>query len=76
MERYFPPFLSAYRNNYRSQNIVTSLIEEWTKNWDNKAVVNAVLTELFKAFNCLPQDLLMARLLVYNLSNVVFSYIY
>ena len=28
MEKYFSPFLSAYRKNYSSQNILISLTEE------------------------------------------------
>ena len=33
MEKYFPSFLSAYRKNCRSQNILASLTEEWRKKW-------------------------------------------
>ena len=51
MEKYFSPFLSAYRKSYSSQNILISLIEEWRKNLNNNFVAGAVLTELSKAFN-------------------------
>ena len=32
MEKYFSLFLSAYRKNYSSQNILIRLTEEWEKN--------------------------------------------
>ena len=35
MEKYFSPFLSAYRKNYSSQNILISLNEEWRKIWSS-----------------------------------------
>ena len=43
MEKYFSPFLSVYRKNYSSQNILVSLIEEWRKILDNNFVVGAVI---------------------------------
>ena len=48
MKKYFATFLSAYKKNYSSQNILISLIEGWRKNLDN-FVVGAVLTDLSKA---------------------------
>ena len=43
MEKYFSPFLSAYRKNFSSQNILMSLPGEWRKNLENNFVVVAVL---------------------------------
>ena len=68
MEKYFSPFLSAYRKNYSSQNILISLTEEWRKKLDNNFVVGAVLTDLSKAFDCIPHDLIIAKLSAYNFS--------
>ena len=58
MEKYSSPFLSAYRKNCSSQNILISLTEEWRKNLDNNFIVGAVLTDLSKAFDCIPHDLI------------------
>ena len=72
MEKYFSPFLCTYRK----QNILISLIVEWRKNLDNNFVVGTVLTDLSKAFDCIPHDLLIAKLSAYNFSDEALSYIY
>ena len=76
LEKYFSSFLSAYRKNYSSQIMLTSLIEEWRKNLDKNFVVGAVLTDLSKTFDCIPHDLLIAKLSVYNFSDEALPYIY
>ena len=76
MVKCFSPFLSAYRKNYSSQNILISLTEEWRKKLDNNFVVGAVLTDLSKAFDCIPHDLIIAKLSAYNFSDGALSYIY
>ena len=54
----------------------TSLTEEWRKKLDNNFVVGAVLTDLSKAFGCIPHDLIIAKLSAYNFSDEALSYIY
>ena len=76
MEKYFSPFLYAYRKNYSSQNILISLTEEWRKKLDNNFVVGAVLTDLSKPFDCILHDLIIAKLSAYNFSDEALSYIY
>ena len=76
MEKYFSPFLYAYRKNYSSQNILISLTEEWRKKLDNNFVVGAVLTDLSKPFDCTLHDLIIAKLSAYNFSDEALSYIY
>ena len=43
---------------------------------DNNFVVGAVLTDLSKAFDCIPHDLIIAKLSAYNFSDDALSYIY
>ena len=45
------------------------MIEEWRENLDKKFFVGAVLTDLSKAFDCIPHDLLIAKLSAYGLSS-------
>ena len=76
MEKYFSPFQSYYTKNYNSQNIFVSLIEKWRKHLGNDFVVGAVLTDLSKVFDCIPHNLLIAKLSAYNFSDEALSYIY
>ena len=68
MEEYFSSLISAYRTNYSSQIVIIQLLEEWRKKLDDNFVVGAVLTDLSKAFDCIPHDLLIANVAAYDLS--------
>ena len=46
------------------------------KNLLNNFLVGAVLTDLSKAFDCIPHDLLIAKLSAYNVEEEALSYIY
>ena len=63
------PLISAYRTNYSWQYVIIRLIEEWRKKLDHNSVVGAVLTDLSKAFDCMPLDFLIAKLAAYGLSD-------
>ena len=42
------------------------MIEKWVKIVDNKGVFGALLTDLSKAFDCIPHDLIIAKLAAYG----------
>ena len=72
MKEYFSPLASAHRTNYSSKHVIKSL-GEWRKKLDDNFVVGAVLTDLSKAFNIIPHDLLIAKLAACGLSEEAFS---
>ena len=69
-------FLAAYRKSHNTQHVLIKKIEEWRKNLDDNFLVGVVLTDLSKAFDCIPHDLLIAKLSAYGLSSDSLCYIY
>ena len=76
IEEFFSPFLAAYRKSYSTQNVLIRMVEEWKENLDNNFIVGAVLTDLSKAFDCIPHDLLIAKFSAYGLNSDSLCYIY
>ena len=52
------------------------MIEEWKENLHNNFFVGEVLTDLFKALDCIPHDLVIAKGSAYGLSSDPICYIY
>ena len=69
-EKFASPRLSGFRKHYSRQNVLTSVVtvEKAKKSLDNKQVYGALLTDLSKAFDCLPYRLLISNLHAYGLS--------
>ena len=75
-ENILSKFVSAYRKSYSSNHVLLKLIEEWKKSLDEKNIVGAVLMDLSKAFDCIPHDLLVAKLHAYGLSVDAITFLY
>ena len=69
-------FLSAYRKTFSCQNVLLRLIEQWRQHLDSNKVVGAVLMDLSKVFDCLPHDLLIAKLEAYGLDREMVKLVY
>ena len=71
--------ISAYRQGYSCQHVLLKLTDEWRIYLDQNKVVGAVLMDLSKAFDCLPHELLIAKLAAYGLDkktlNLFYSYL-
>ena len=72
----FSPFLAVYQESYNTQHLLIRLLEEWRENLDNNYTVSVVLMDLSKAFNCIPHDLLIAKLSAYGLHDNALKYLY
>ena len=58
-----------------TQNVLTRLIEEWKKKLDKNYVVGSILMDLSKAFDCVPHDLIIAKLAAYGFEIDALQYI-
>ena len=75
LDRCLSKFIVAYRQKYNTQHILVRVIEELRRNLDNDIVVGAVLMDLSKAFDCIPHDLLIAKLSAYGFHEDALVYI-
>ena len=59
-------FISAYRKSYSTSHALIRLIENWKNSLDENKFVGAVLMGLSKAFDSMPNGLLMAKMYAYR----------
>ena len=74
LNKFLPKLIAASRENYRSSHVLIRLIENWKQALDENFVVGTVLKDLSKAFDCIPHDLLIAKLYAYGFSEKVLSF--
>ena len=67
---------SAYRKGYSTQCVITGLVEGWREHIVENFVAGAVLTDLFKAFDSIAHNLLIAKLVAYGFSDTALRYVY
>ncbi len=58
----FSPHLSGFRKHHRSQNVTVHFIENCKSALDNNNMYGTVLTDLSKAFDCLPYQFVINKL--------------
>ena len=69
---YFEPFfneiLSEFRKANSTQHALFKLLTSWQNSLDRGGLVGSILMDLSKAYDCLPHDLLLAKLQAYGFS--------
>ena len=68
--------MGAYTKKYSTNHVLIRLTENWKKALDEKFLVGTVLMDLSKAFDCIPHDLLIAKLHAYSFSLKAVTFIY
>ena len=79
LNEYFAKFLSklecCFRKGFSTQHCRLVMIEKRRKIRDEKGVFAAVLTDLSKAFDCIPHQLLIAKLSAYGFDKKSIAFI-
>ena len=66
LDRVLHPRIAAYRNGYSCQTVLLRLVEDWKQAAERKEQVGGVMMDLSKAFDCLPHELITAKLHAYG----------
>ena len=78
-EDHFSKYQCGFRKGFSVANCLLPMIEKWRESLDQGGAYGALLTYLSKAFDCLPHDLLIAKLHAYGLDikslKLMFSYL-
>ena len=74
-EKILSPKLCGFRKAYSTQHALLNLLKNWQKTLDRSVVLGTVLIDLSKAYDCLPHDLLIAKLSAYGFEDSVTSLI-
>ena len=73
------PYLCGFRKGYSTQHALLRLMNKLNLNLDNKLKVGLFMMDLSKAFDCVPHDLLIAKLDAYGFErdalNLIYSYL-
>ena len=83
-QQYLGNILSKYqcgfRKGYNSQHCLITMIEKWCKSVDKGGAFGALLTDVSKSFDCLPHNLLIAKLQAYGFDmkslNLIYDYLF
>ena len=61
--------MSGFRKSYSCQSVLLKYVEDCKQALDNDEICGSILTDLSKAFDCLPHRLLIAKLSAYGVCN-------
>ena len=79
MSQFFEGITSKYQRGFRkghsAQDALISLLEKWRYNVDQGRMFGALLTDLSKAFDCLPHDIIIAKLNAYGFDMKALNFI-
>ena len=67
MNKFLNELLCGFRKAHSVQHAVFKLLQAWQKELDNSGFIETILMDLSKAYDCLPHDLLIAKLGAYGL---------
>ena len=79
MDKFLSKYQCGFRKGYNAPHCLLAMIEKWKKAVDNGNVFGTLLTDLSKAFYCLPHDLIIVKLNLYGFNlralNLIHDYL-
>ena len=75
-EYFFSEYQCGFYKGYSAQHCLLVMTEKWKKTVDYGGVFGALLTDLSKAFDCIPHDLFIAKLEAYSLQKNALNFVY
>ena len=69
-------FLCGFRKSYSTQHALLNLIKKWQQTLDISGKIGAVLMDLSRAYDCLPHDILIAKLAAYGFDSESLRFLY
>ena len=69
------PKLCGFSKDHSTQLALLNLLKNWQKSLDKLVVIGTVLMDLSMAYDCLPHDLLIAKLFAYGFEDSATSLI-
>ena len=78
-ETFLNKLLCVFRKSHSTQHALFRLLQKWQKELDSSGIVGTILMDLSKVYDCLPHDLVLAKLETYSLGTnslrFVFDYL-
>ena len=68
-ESFLSHILCGFRKAHSTQHAFFKLLQSWQKELDNRGFVGTILMDLSKAYDCIPHELLIAKLKCYGIGN-------
>ena len=79
MQKFLNKILCGFRKAHSSQHTLFRILQAWQKELDNSGNVCTIVKDLSKAYECIPHDLLTAKLEAHGLDktslNIFFDYL-
>ena len=66
-ETFLNKLLFGFRKAHSTQHALFRLLQKWQKELGSSGIVGTILMDLSKAYDCLPHDLIIAKLEAYGL---------
>ena len=68
--------MCSFRKGHSTQYALLNLLKNWQETLDKSGVIGTVLMDLSKAYDCLPHDLVIAKLAGYGFEDSATSLIF